>query len=478
MIKMQCRFFNTLSYKFYNNILQPKSTIMYNNALLDKDIILKDNKKKSGIYMWKNQINNKTYIGSAVDLGRRLSRYYQPIHLKLQLKKGNSAIYSALLKYDYSSFQLLILEYCEPINLIRNEQNYIDIYKPEYNILSLAGSRLGHKVSDKTKALISLAGLGSLRTKETRARIAAGLGIPVVVLDLKTNKSTEYVSISDAARFFNIYPKKIWRAVNNNKLYLGRYQITPIIKNKKEVLDKRLNKDSINSKGFVNDDTSDKSVINLRNKSFMHTNYFELMFNWIIINKIVIFLILLVIIMVIMLIIYVPIFVLAYINIHDQYIHTINSVKLNHLKDMLEYRLTLTTNFSNTDKELININKSIRLIPFHQKVVIKSDYTNKSLSNEPSIAELILKEVNSDFSSTTSPILEEVQLNNINLTVKTEVVQHNMVNNALGIYTDKGYLISRLNDSMETDRIKGKELLNYESNILYILVNGLSSSIY
>jgi hypothetical protein len=50
-------------------------------------------------------------------------------------------------------------------------------------------------------------------------------GIPVVVLDLKTKQSYEYLSIAEAARSFNTHPKTIWRIVYNNKLYLNRYQI-------------------------------------------------------------------------------------------------------------------------------------------------------------------------------------------------------------------------------------------------------------
>jgi len=36
---------------------------------------MKENTNKSGIYMWKNIINYKQYIGSAIDLSDRLSFY-------------------------------------------------------------------------------------------------------------------------------------------------------------------------------------------------------------------------------------------------------------------------------------------------------------------------------------------------------------------------------------------------------------------
>ena len=40
----------------------------YSNAEADKEKIIKENKDKSGIYRWENNINGKQYIGSAIDL--------------------------------------------------------------------------------------------------------------------------------------------------------------------------------------------------------------------------------------------------------------------------------------------------------------------------------------------------------------------------------------------------------------------------
>jgi len=54
------------------------------------------------------------------------------------------------LKYGYIKFSIDILEYCEPSDLIKREQYYMDVLKPEYNILKKAGSSLGYKHSLKT----------------------------------------------------------------------------------------------------------------------------------------------------------------------------------------------------------------------------------------------------------------------------------------------------------------------------------------
>jgi hypothetical protein len=43
--------------------------------------------------------------------------------------------------------------------------------------------------------------------KRTNKRFVAGT--PILVLDVKTNKSIEFLSFSEAARYFDTYPKTI-----------------------------------------------------------------------------------------------------------------------------------------------------------------------------------------------------------------------------------------------------------------------------
>lgn len=69
----------------------------------------------------------------------------------------------ALVKYGYSGFKLEILEYCEPELAIVKEQYYIDLIKPEYNILKTAGSSLGYKHTEETMSKMK----GRKVTKET-----------------------------------------------------------------------------------------------------------------------------------------------------------------------------------------------------------------------------------------------------------------------------------------------------------------------
>ena len=85
--------------------------LVYSDLGLDVKSIYKDNKGKSGIYCFINVITGVSYVGSAVDLTRRLRDYFSPKFLEKEILKNNSIIYRALLKYGYSNFRLEILEY-------------------------------------------------------------------------------------------------------------------------------------------------------------------------------------------------------------------------------------------------------------------------------------------------------------------------------------------------------------------------------
>lgn len=69
----------------------------YPNAELSKYLIYKENNNKAGIYRWTNLINGKYYIGSSLDLRKRLKTYYSIANMYSKLEKSNSIIYLSLL---------------------------------------------------------------------------------------------------------------------------------------------------------------------------------------------------------------------------------------------------------------------------------------------------------------------------------------------------------------------------------------------
>jgi len=159
-------FYSTdLSANTVNSVIPVKS---YENADTMKRQISLENKGKSGIYRWVNNINEKTYIGSSINISRRLKDYYS----LSRLEKSNMAICQALLKYGYSNFTFEILEYCDESVLIEREQYYFELLVPDYNILKTAGNSLGYKHSEITKQKISEINRGKTFSKETCEKIS------------------------------------------------------------------------------------------------------------------------------------------------------------------------------------------------------------------------------------------------------------------------------------------------------------------
>ena len=151
----------------------PAVVIYSNICKLEKEKIIRENRNKSGIYRWTNKLNGKSYVGSSINLSKRLNQYFSK---KVLLnRKFVSVIHKALLKYKHESFKLEILEYCDKKDVIVREQFYLDLLKPNYNIYFKAGSPLGFKHSEKTKLLMSLLARRRRHTFATRMSIGSAI---------------------------------------------------------------------------------------------------------------------------------------------------------------------------------------------------------------------------------------------------------------------------------------------------------------
>jgi len=120
----------------------------------------------SGVYKITNKINGHCYIGSAVNIKKRWENHKSGLNKN---KRHSRHLQSAWNKYGADAFEFSIIELCFPLALIFREQHYIDTLKPEYNISPTAGSRLGSKSSDETRAKVSAATKAQMTTPEARA---------------------------------------------------------------------------------------------------------------------------------------------------------------------------------------------------------------------------------------------------------------------------------------------------------------------
>lgn len=238
---------NTLNSKdiaLFNNEVKPVA--VYTNADLQKELIIKQNIGKIGVYRWTNKLSGKSYVGSSAYLNKRLSNYFS---YNILAKNKNVVIYKALLKYGYSNFMVEILEYTDKLCLLEREQYYIDLLKPQYNILKKAGSSLGFKHSEATlkkfrakkftpeqleKVKMHLKELNSKPfSPEIRAKISQGManfniktkGKKIVFTNIETQEILTFVSMRDAALNMKISRNTISKYLMSQEVW-GKYKIS------------------------------------------------------------------------------------------------------------------------------------------------------------------------------------------------------------------------------------------------------------
>lgn len=263
---LSCRLLNYNNIRSHkkNNLLLNNGSVApiksYDNALLSKNTFLLDNKGKTGIYRWINKLNNNTYVGSGLNLSKRVSEYYN----QSELKRNSRPIHAALLKYGYENFILEILEYCRADELIKREQYYLDLLNPEYNILKYAYSLLGYKhtpeniakfklkkVSQELKDILSSVHSGKEVSQETRDKLSLAItnykknnplspealanitakttereGVPVTLLNTQTNEELEFPTLTKAGEYLDVKRQAIRNAIKRESLIKGLYRVS------------------------------------------------------------------------------------------------------------------------------------------------------------------------------------------------------------------------------------------------------------
>ena len=123
--------------------------IFFYNIKEEKKDIYKELRNKSGVYMLINNITKKIYIGSSLNLTKRMVSYYYYTNSD---KLSKSVIIRAMKKHRLENFSLGILEFCKKDSKVclNLEQKWLDKYKPEYNVLNVAGNSFGFKHSIET----------------------------------------------------------------------------------------------------------------------------------------------------------------------------------------------------------------------------------------------------------------------------------------------------------------------------------------
>jgi group I intron endonuclease len=124
-----------------------------------------------GIYMIRNTATDMLYIGSSAGKFGIQGRWdMHRIDLRCG-KHSNPRLQASWNKHGEDVFVFMVIESADPSQLIEREQYWIDRYRSEgaklYNMLPVAGSRLGVPTSDEAKRKLSDSLKGRPITDET-----------------------------------------------------------------------------------------------------------------------------------------------------------------------------------------------------------------------------------------------------------------------------------------------------------------------
>lgn len=152
---------------------------------------------KSGIYKIVNNINSKCYIGSSIDIEKRIKNHFR--FLK-NSNHHNQHLQAAFNKYGEENFTYSIIEFCEKDILFERELHHMLIYK------SLE-SKYGYNIAIP-------------KVNDVYSQFNANSIYGICIESNKILK--DFNSINEAARFYGIHKSGIQEVLNNeNRSYLN-----------------------------------------------------------------------------------------------------------------------------------------------------------------------------------------------------------------------------------------------------------------
>ena len=163
-------------------------------------------KKICGIYKITNIVNNKIYVGSAINVSNRIKSHKR---LLKNNRHFNSHLQSSYNKYGLSYFRYEIIETTTYDVMLERETYWIETLKANnrefgYNKRLIASSNLGIKLSNETRKKLSDSHLGHKRSKETHKKIIDSQYKKICQFDMNGNFIKVFNSLQAAARELNV----------------------------------------------------------------------------------------------------------------------------------------------------------------------------------------------------------------------------------------------------------------------------------
>lgn len=141
------------------------------------------------------------YVGSTVNFSTRWRLHR---HLLTKGVHHNKGLRRAAAKYGLESLQFKKILICRINDLLFFEQRAIDILKPKYNACRIAGSQLGQRQSEESKAKISASKTGiPVHTQEHRAHLSNRMKGNTIMIGRKLSEATRAkISAASGARTY------------------------------------------------------------------------------------------------------------------------------------------------------------------------------------------------------------------------------------------------------------------------------------
>ena len=136
--------------------------------------------RKAWIYRILNKVNQKSYVGSSVDVSARWTDHRYKLRLRIHV---NQKLQRAYDKYGVEAFEYSKLAICEISQRAFQEAYYsqiYDVWDNGYNITKIDLETGNNVVAEETKAKISKAGKGRKVSEETKQKLSesnAGQGL-------------------------------------------------------------------------------------------------------------------------------------------------------------------------------------------------------------------------------------------------------------------------------------------------------------
>lgn len=158
--------------------------------------------KNEGVYVIVNEVNNRIYIGSSINLGNRKSKHFA---LLTHNKHSNHLLQTDFNQFGIDSFNFMVLKYCRT-ELRKEEQYFFNELRPYYNITKDAIKNIPSKSSRKKMSITRKKLMKEGVIEPTNCKI-------VIQKNLNDEFIQEYESINDAARQIGIHPTSIQRVL-------------------------------------------------------------------------------------------------------------------------------------------------------------------------------------------------------------------------------------------------------------------------